>query len=44
LGRVMLGSVSDAVVRAAACPVLVVPPAVEAEGVAQTVSDTLAGA
>ena len=44
LGRVMLGSVSDAVVRAAACPVLVVPPAVEAEGVAQIVSDTLAGA
>ncbi len=44
LGRVMLGSVSDAVVRAAACPVLVVPPALEAAGAAQTTSDTLASA
>jgi len=44
LGRVSLGSVSDAVVRAAACPVLVVPSAVEAEDVAQPESDALAGA
>ena len=44
LGRVVLGSVSDAVVRAAACPVLVVPSAVEAEDVAQPESDALAGA
>ncbi len=43
LGRVVLGSVSDAVVRAAACPVLVVPSAMEAEDVAQPASDTLAG-
>jgi len=44
LGRVVLGSVSDAVVRAAVCPVLVVPSAVKAEGVAQPASDTRAGA
>jgi len=44
LGRVVLGSVSDAVVRAAACPVLVVPSAVKAEGVPRPASDTLAGA
>jgi nucleotide-binding universal stress UspA family protein len=44
LGRVALGSVSDAVVRAAACPVLVVPSVVVAEGVPQSPSDTLAGA
>jgi nucleotide-binding universal stress UspA family protein len=42
LGRVVLGSVSDAVVRAAACPVLVVPSAVESED-AQRKSDALAG-
>jgi hypothetical protein len=41
--RLVLGSVCDAVVRAAACPVLVIPPAVEAEGVAQRESDVLAG-
>ena len=44
LGRALLGSVSDAVVRAAACPVLVVPSVVVAKGVAQPASDTLAGA
>ncbi len=44
LGRVILGSVSDAVVRAAACPVLVVPSAAASEGVLQHTSDTLAGA
>ncbi len=44
LGRVMLGSVSDAVVRAAACPVLVVPSAAVAEDVARHTSNTLAGA
>jgi nucleotide-binding universal stress UspA family protein len=41
--RMVLGSVCDAVVRAAACPVLVIPPTVEAEGVAQRESDALAG-
>lgn len=30
LGRLMLGSVCDAVVRAAACPVLVIPPTADA--------------
>ncbi len=44
LHRLVLGSVSDAVVRAAACPVLVVPPLVESEGAAHCSSDTLAGA
>jgi nucleotide-binding universal stress UspA family protein len=44
LRRIVLGSVSDAVVRAAACPVLIVPPVVETEGAAQRSSDTLAGA
>jgi len=43
LRRIMLGSVSDTVVRAAACPVLIVPPLVETEGAAQRASDTLAG-
>jgi nucleotide-binding universal stress UspA family protein len=41
--RLLLGSVCDAVVRAAACPVLVVPPAGETEGLAQRESDALAG-
>ena len=38
----LLGSVCDVVVRAAACPVLVVPPSSEAEPRAQRDSDTLA--
>lgn len=42
LGRVVLGSVSDAVVRAAACPVLVVPSASEARD-AERKRDALAG-
>jgi nucleotide-binding universal stress UspA family protein len=42
LRRMVLGSVGDAVVRAAACPVLVVPPMVETEGAAQRASSTLA--
>jgi nucleotide-binding universal stress UspA family protein len=42
--RLVLGSVCDAVVRAAACPVLVIPPAVEAEGPPQRETDPLAGA
>lgn len=44
LRRILLGSVGDAVVRAAACPVLIVPPMVEAESAAQRASNTLAGA
>jgi nucleotide-binding universal stress UspA family protein len=42
--RLLLGSVCDAVVRAAACPVLVVPPAGETESLGQPESDALAGA
>jgi nucleotide-binding universal stress UspA family protein len=42
--RLVLGSVCDAVVRAAACPVLVVPPAGETVGLAQRRSDALSGA
>ena len=44
LRRLVLGSVSDAVVRAAACPVLIVPPLVETAGLVQPVGDTRAGA
>jgi nucleotide-binding universal stress UspA family protein len=41
--RMVLGSVCDTIVRAAACPVLVIPPAVEGEDVAQREHDALAG-
>ena len=43
-GYHMIGYDVDAAVRAAACPVLIVPPVVETEGAAQRSSDTLAGA
>jgi nucleotide-binding universal stress UspA family protein len=42
LRTLLLGSVCDVVVRAAACPVLVVPPSSEGEDPAQRDSDTLA--
>jgi nucleotide-binding universal stress UspA family protein len=41
--RLVLGSVCDAVVRAAACPVVIVAPDVEVEGVVQPERDALAG-
>jgi nucleotide-binding universal stress UspA family protein len=44
LRHMVLGSVGDAVVRAAACPVLIVPPIVETDGAAQRASNTLADA
>jgi nucleotide-binding universal stress UspA family protein len=44
LRRLILGSVCDAVLRAAACPVLVVTPAAGAEEGPLRESDTLAGA
>jgi nucleotide-binding universal stress UspA family protein len=44
LRRMLLGSVGDAVVRAAACPVLIVAPIVETKGAAQPASNTPAGA
>ncbi len=44
LRRMVLGSVGDAVARAAACPVLIVPPIVETEGALQRASNTLADA
>jgi nucleotide-binding universal stress UspA family protein len=43
IGRLIMGSTSDAIVRSAACPVLVVPPAANAED-AQRESNALAGA
>jgi nucleotide-binding universal stress UspA family protein len=43
ISRLVMGSTSDAVVRSAACPVLVVPPDVKAED-AQRESNALAGA
>ncbi len=42
LRRMALGSVSDAVARAAACPVLIVPSLLETEDAAQCAGDTLA--
>jgi len=42
LRTLLLGSVCDVVVRAAACPVLVVPPSSEAEDPAREDGDTLA--
>ncbi len=44
LRRMVLGSVGDTVVRAAGCPVLIVPPMVETEGAGHGASDTLADA
>ena len=44
LGRFLLGSVCDTIVRAAACPVLVIPPASNADERSRPVSDALARA
>jgi nucleotide-binding universal stress UspA family protein len=44
LGRLLLGSVCDTLVRAAACPVLVVPPASDADERSRPASDSLARA
>ncbi len=44
LGRLLLGSVGDTIVRAAACPVLVIPPASDADERSRSLSNALARA